>query len=177
MEKKFNAVTYFWQITYAHTIAYFLAGLFALVVLNYRELFATEIMSTLMRPIDDPLVPLGLPLQIFRGIIIALVILPLRKAFFEEKHGLLKLGLIVVGLSLLSTIGPTPGSFEGYIFTKIPCTYQIWGYPEAIIYVLLFIGILKVSIKYEHKKIITILSIIIMLLIILSGIMGFMAAK
>jgi hypothetical protein len=42
--------------------------------------------------------------------------------------------------------------------------------------VLLFIGIIKVSIKYEHKKIITILSIII-LFIILMGIMGFMAAK
>jgi hypothetical protein len=177
MVKKFNAVNYFWQIMHAHTIAYFLAGLFALVVLNYRELFATEIMSTLMRSLDDPVVPLGLSLQIFRGIIIALVILPLRKVFFEEKYGLLKLGLIITGLSLLSTIGPTPGSFEGYLFTKIPYTYQIWGYPEAIIYVLLFIGILKVSIKYGHKRIITILPIIIVLLIILMGIMGFMEAK
>jgi hypothetical protein len=175
--KKFNAVKYFWQTVYAHTIAYFLAGLFALVEVNYRELFATEIISTLMRSLDDPVVALGVPLQIFRGIIIALVILPLRKAFFEEKHGLLKLGLIIIGFSLLSTIGPTLGSFDGYIFTKVPYKYQIWGYPEAIIYVLLFIGILKVSIKYGHKKIITVLSIIIMLLIILMGMMGYMAAK
>jgi hypothetical protein len=177
MAKKFNAVKYFWQIMYAHTIAYFLAGLFALVVLNYRELFATEIISTLMRSLDEPIVPLGVSLQIFRGIIIALVILPLRKVFFEEKYGLLKLGLIIIGFSLLSTIGPALGSFEGFIFTKVPYMYQIWGYPEVIIYILLFIGILKVSIKYGHKKIITISSIIIMLLIILMSIMGFMAAK
>ncbi|MDR1155152.1 MAG: hypothetical protein LBL04_10590 [Bacteroidales bacterium] len=172
-----KTVKYIWQVAYAHTIAYFLAGSVALVAFNYRELFATDIISTFMLSLDEPVVALGLSLQIFRGIIIALIMLPLRKVFFEEKHGLLKLGLIIIGFSLLSTIGPTSGSFEGYIFTKIPYMYQIWGYPEAIIYVLLFIGILKVSIKYEHKKIIAILSIIMVLLIILMGIMGFMAAK
>jgi hypothetical protein len=52
--------------------------------------------------------------------------------------------------------------------------YQISGYPEAIVYVLLFTGILKVSLKYERKKIIAILPIIIMLLIIMMGIMGYM---
>ena len=52
----------------------------------------------------------------------------------------MKLGVIILGLSLLSTIGPTMGSFEGYIYTKIPYMYQMLGYPEAILYVLLFIG-------------------------------------
>jgi len=76
-----------------------------------------------LRNIDTPIVVLGLFLQIFRGIIIALIIFPLRKTFFEEKNGLLKLGLIVIGLSLLSTIGPTMGSFDGYIYTKVPYIY------------------------------------------------------
>ena len=129
-----------------------------------------------MLPVDTPIVALGLLLQIFRGIIIALILLPLRETFFEEKYGLLKLGLIVIGLSLLSTIGPTIGSFDGYIYTKIPYMYQILGYPEAIIYVLLFVGILGISIKYAHKKIITILSILIMLLICLMSIMGYAMA-
>ena len=177
MEKKFNVVKYFWQIAYAHTIAYFIAGLFAVVVVNYRELYATEIISSFMLSVDEPIVALGQILQIFRGIIIGLILLPLRKVFFEEKHGLIKLGVIIIGFSLLSTIGPTIGSFDGYIYTKIPYTYQIMGYPEAIIYVLLFIGILKVSIRYEHKKIITIISIIIMLLIGLMGTMGYMVGK
>jgi hypothetical protein len=176
MEKRHNLVKYFWQITYAHTIAYFIAGLFAVIVMNYRDLFATEIISSFMYSVDEPIVALGPFLQILRGIIIALVLLPLRKTFFEEKHGLKKLGLIIIGLSLLSTIGPTVGSFEGYIYTKIPYMYQILGYPEAILYVLLFIGIIKISIKYEHKKIITILSIIIVSLIGLMGIMGYIMA-
>jgi len=176
MEKKSGVVQYFWQIMYAHTIAYFIAGIFAVVVMNYRELYATEIISSVMLPVDTPIVALGPLLQIFRGIIIALILWPLRKAFFEEKYGLLKLGLIVIGLSLLSTIGPTMGSFDGYIYTKIPYMYQILGYPETIIYVLLFIGILAVSKKYAHKKVMTILSIIIMVLICLISIMGYVMA-
>jgi len=173
MEEKHSMVKYFWQITYAHTIAYFIAGIFAVVVINYRELYSTEIISSFMLPVDTPIVALGPFLQVFRGIIIALILLPLRKTFFEEKRGLLKLGLIIIGLSLISTIGPTMGSFDGYIYTKISYKYQILGYPEAIIYVLLFIGILNVSIKYSHKKIITILSIIIMALICLMSVMGY----
>ena len=176
MEKKSNVVKYFWQIMYAHTIAYFIAGIFAVVVMNYRELYATEIISSFMLPVDTPIVALGLLLQIFRGIIIALILLPLRETFFEEKYGLLKLGLIVIGLSLLSTIGPTIGSFDGYIYTKIPYMYQILGYPEAIIYVALFIGILAVSKKYAHKKVVTILSIVIVILICLMSIMGYAMA-
>ena len=176
MEKKQGLLKYFWQITYAHTIAYFIAGIFAVTVMNYRDLYATEIISSFMHPVDSPIVALGPVLQIFRGIILALVLLPLRKTFFEEKHGLVKLGLVIIGLSLLSTIGPTFGSFDGYIYTKIPFVYQLLGYPEAIIYILLFIGILSISIKYDHKKITAILSIIIMLLISLMSIMGFVMA-
>ena len=176
MEKKSLTVKYFWQVTYAHTIAYFIAGIFAVLVMNYRDLFATEIISSFMHPVDSPIVALGPALQIFRGILIALIILPLRKTFFEEKHGLIKLGITIIGLSLLSTIGPTMGSFEGYIYTKIPYMYQISGYPEALIYVLLFVGILKISIKYPHKKIITVLSVVFMVLISLMSIMGFVMA-
>jgi hypothetical protein len=41
MGTKDNIVSYFWQIIYSHTIAYFVAGLFALIVVKYRDLFAT----------------------------------------------------------------------------------------------------------------------------------------
>ena len=177
MEKKQGLIKYFWQVTYAHAIAYFIAGIFAVLVINYRDLYATEIISSFMHPVDSPIVALGPVLQIFRGIILALILLPLRKTFFEEKNGLIKLGIIILGLSLLSTIGPTMGSFEGYIYTKVPYMYQILGYPEAIIYVLLFIGILFVSKRYEHKKIITILSIVLIVLISFMSIMGFLSAK
>ena len=136
------------------------------MVMNYRDLFATDVISSFMKPVDEPIVVLGPVLQIFRGILLALVLLPLRKVFFEEKNGLMKLGVIILGLSLLSTIGPTMGSFEGYIYTKIPYMYQM----------LLSIGILHVSIKYAHRRIITLLSILIMALICFLGIMSFVMA-
>ena len=175
MERK-NVILYFWQVVYAHTIAYFIAGLFAIVFMDYRDLFSTEIISSFMYPVDEPIVALGPSLQIFRGILLALILLPLRKTFFEEKNGLVKLGIMIIGLSYLSTIGPAPGSFEGFIYTKIPYMYQIVGYPEAIIYVLLFTGILGISMKYAHKKIITVLSIIFVVLICLMSITGYIMA-
>jgi len=176
MEKKQGLATYFWQVTYAHTIAYFIAGIFAVVVINYRDLYATDVISSFMYPVDTPIVALGPALQIFRGIMIAAILLPLRKAFFEEKHGLLKLGLIIIGLSLLSTIGPTMGSFDGYIYSKVPYMYQILGYPEAILYVVLFVGILAISKRYEHRKITVVLSIVTVVLICLMSIMGYAMA-
>jgi len=175
MENKIAVKKYLWQMVYSHTIAYCFAGFIGLFV--YQELFDREIISSYLRSADDPIVALGPILQIFRGLIIGLVILPVRKVFFAEKNGLLKLGLIFIGLSLLSTIGPVISSFEGFIFMTIPLKYHFWGYPEAMIYVILFIGVLKLSIKFEHKKIINILSIMIILMIGLISILGFMAGK
>jgi hypothetical protein len=175
MEEKIKVEKYLWQMVYSHTIAYCFAGFVGLFV--YNELFTRGIISSFMRSADDPIVALGPFLQIFRGLIIGLVILPVRKVFFEEKYGLLKMGLIFLGLSLLSTIGPVIGSFEGFIYTTIPYVYHFWGYPEAIIYVLLFIGILKISIKYGHKKIMKLLPIIMMVMICLIGVLGYMAGK
>jgi hypothetical protein len=169
-------VLYFWRIIYAHCIAYFAAGIFALVVVNYKDLYATDTIASIMRQTSEPMVALGPALQWIRAIIIGLVLLPLRKAFFEERYGFLKLGLIVLGLSLLSTIGPTMGSFDGYIYTIVPAFYQILGYPEAMLYMLLFIGILKFSYTY-NKVWITVVSIVCMVLIELMCIMGYLAAK
>ena len=171
-----NTVNHFWRITYSHTIAYFIAGVLAIGIMDYKNLFSLEFMS-FMRPIDAPIVALAPSLQIFRGIIIALILLPLRKIFFEEKHGLLKLGFVMIGFSLLSTFAAAPGSFEGFIYTRIPFLYQIIGYPEALVYFSLFILLLYISKKYGHKKIVNISAIVCMLLIIFMSVMGFLVSK
>jgi len=87
------------------------------------------------------------------------------------------LAVILFGFSLISTVGPTWGSFDGYIFTKLPVMYHIMAYPEAIIYCALFVGLLFVSKKYGHKKIITIVSIVFVVCIVLMSVMGYMSAK
>jgi hypothetical protein len=177
MENKKGLVKYFWQVTYAHTISYFIAGIIAMAFFDYREWWATEAFTAFYRDIDSPIVALGGGLlQIFRGIVVALILLPLRKTFFEEKYGLLKLALIIFGFSIVSTYAAAITSIEGLIYLKVPLIYHIRGIPEGLIWLSLFIGILYISIKYSHKKIITILSIIFVVLIALMTTMGFFGA-
>ena len=177
MEKKQSMVKYIWQITYAHTISYFIAGIIAIAFFDYGEWWASEYISAFYRDIESPIVALGGGfLQIFRGIIVALILLPMRKTFFEEKYGLLKLALIIFGFSIVSTYGAVITSFEGLIYLKVPLIYHIRGIPEGLIWLSLFIGILFISIKYTHRRLVTILSIIVMLLISLMSIMGYLMA-
>lgn len=177
MEKRKGLLKYFWQVTSAHTISYFIAGIIAVAFFDYREWWASEYISAFYRDIESPIVVLGGGfLQVFRGIIVALILLPLRKTFFEEKYGLLKLALIVFGFSVVSTYGAVITSFEGLIYLKVPLIYHLKGIPEGLIWLSLFIGILFISIKYSHKKIVTIISIIIVALIALMSIIGYFGA-
>jgi hypothetical protein len=176
MEKKQCLVKYFWQVTYAHTISHFIAGLIALALFDYREWWSSEYISAIYRSIDSPIYALAPFLQIFRGIIVALIILPLRKTFFEEKYGLLKLALIIFGFSVISTYAAAITSFDGVVYLKVPFAYHVRGIPEGIIWLSLFIGLLFVSIKYSYRKIVTILSIVFMVLISLMSIIGYFGA-
>jgi len=151
------------------------AGIFAMAFMNYEELFLTEPLA-FMRPTTDPIVALSMILQLLRGIIYGLVLYPLRKAFFEEHNGYFKLGMIFLGLTVLGTFGPAPGSFDGYIFTNLPLAYHLLGYPEALIWIISFVGILKISNKYEHKRIVRILPFILVGLIIFMGVAGYLVA-
>jgi hypothetical protein len=165
-----------WRVTAAHTIAYFIAGVFAMNVFDYENFFASGILSCFLKPTTAPIVTLGgTSLQVFRGILIALVLLPLRKVFTEEKCGFLKLGLLILGLSVLSTFGAAFGSIEGFIYTKMSVIEQITGYPEAILWISLFIGILWALYKFE-KKAINIIAIVLLTLIALMGVIGYLAA-
>jgi len=46
MERKQGLGKYFWQVTYAHTIAYAVAGIFAVLVMDYSGLWEEEIVVT-----------------------------------------------------------------------------------------------------------------------------------
>ena len=172
--KKNETLTFIWRIVSIHTIAYFIAGIFALVFMQYTEQFASETMSSIMRPVDSPWVALGPSLQIIRGILIALILLPFKEIIIS-KHGWIKLAGLVFGLSYISTIGPTFGSFEGYIYTKIPCQYHLLGIPETLFYVFLFSFLLFAWYK-KPVRIWNIIIIILIVIIILMSIMGYFSS-
>jgi len=174
-EKNKENFKFAWRVTVAHTIAYFIAGIIVMNLFNYPELISSGTLSLFMKPTSTPIVVFGPCLQIIRGLIMALVLLPIRKVFTEGKYGFLKLGLLILGLSVLSTFAAAGGSIDGFIYTKLSFMEQIIGYPEAILWIFIFIGILWVSYKFE-KKVISIIAIILFILIVLMSTLGYLAA-
>jgi hypothetical protein len=170
-----NSFKFVYRITIAHTVAYFFAGIFAVVFMNYREHFASESLGPLMLPVNSPMVALGPGLNIIRGVMLGLILLPVRNMILGDK-GFIKLAILTLGLSFISTIGPTPGSFEGYIYTKLPFQYHLLGIPETLLYVAIFAGIPYLWYKTE-KKYFNVIAIVLVVLILLMSIAGYMQAK
>jgi hypothetical protein len=77
-------------------------------------------------------VALGPGLQWIRGLVFAAALYPFRHVFLEGPRGWLKLWGLLLGLGVLSTYGPAPGSVEGLIYTTIPPLQQLRGLSEVV---------------------------------------------
>lgn len=161
-----------WRVIVAHVIAYFIAGIFAVNFFNYSDLFTSGVLASFMKPTTEPIVMLGPTLQIFRGIIMALVLLPIYKVFTEGRYGFLKLGILIVGLSVLSTFAAASGSIDGFIYTKLSIKEQLIGYPEALLWIASFMAILWAMYKFE-KKAINIIALLLFAFIVLITTVGY----
>jgi len=160
-----------WRVTSAHVIAYFIAGIVAMNAFYNPETFSQD--DPLFRSITDPFLVLGgSVLQLIRGMVIALVLLPIHKVFTEGKYGFLKLGLLMFGLTVLSTFAAPAASIEGFIYTTRSLTDHLTSYPEAILWISLFVGILWTLYKFE-KKAISITVIILLILTVFIGVAGY----
>lgn len=166
--------TFAWRITAAHTIAYFLAGIFALVVLRYGELFGSESLA-FMRPVDSPWVAAGPGLQVLRGLLLSIFLYPFRAIFFETPHGWIRFWALLFGLGFLLTISAAPGSFEGYLYTDIPPRFHLLGIPEVVLYLSLFTAIVF-GWYGRARRAFNVLAIVLVPLIILMSVMGVLAA-
>ena len=164
-----------WRIVAAHVIAYFIAGILAQQVLHYGYWFSNGVLSLFMRPTSAPIIAIGPCFQVLRGIIMALVFLPFRKIITEGKYGFLKMGFLILGLSVFSTFAAATGSVDGFIYTIIPFIEHIKGYPEALLLISLFTGILWIFYKYE-KKVLNIIAIVLCALIFFFCTAGYLDA-
>ena len=168
--------TFFWRISSSHIITYFIMGIIAASILDYKEIFENPPLSYLMKPINSPWVAVGPILQIFRGLIFSIALWFFKDNFLFKKYGWLKLWGLIVGLSILSTAGPTPGSIDGLIYTKIPVISQLKGYIEVLPQTLFFS--LLVFYWYEKpKKLWNVLSVILVSIIIILCTLGLVASK
>jgi hypothetical protein len=112
--------SFIWRVTACHTLSYFLFGLAAATLFHYRDWFQSEAMAGYMVSMDAPRVAAGPALQVFRGLLFGLVLWPVRTAFLHHPRGWLHLWLLFIGLAILGTAGPAPGSIEGWIYTRLP---------------------------------------------------------
>jgi len=127
-----------WRVLSLHMLTYLLLGLVAFYALDYRSAFETTDLRYLMRPTNSPWVAAGPGLQVFRGLLFAVVLYPLASDILRRKNGVLLLWSLFLGFAILGTAGPSPGSFEGIIYTRIPLSVQLMGLPEVVLQTLLF---------------------------------------
>lgn len=122
---------FLFRITACHVVTYMIVGLIAYKLMDYPSQFSDE--CSIMIPTNSPWVALGPALQVIRGLIFALALYPFRRVFLDEERGWLKLWGLFLGLAILSTAGPAPGSIEGMIYTKFPIRGQILGLWEVVL--------------------------------------------
>jgi len=159
-----------------HTVTYFIMGLLALALLDYRTAFEGPVTREYMRQVDDPLIALGPGLQFIRGILFAVVFYLLRDTLFGRKNGWLIMWVMLVSLGILSTFAAAPGSVEGLLYTKMPVGLQISGWLEVMTQALLLSVTLFYWVNHPEKKWLAWVLGIIFVLVIIFSIMGFMLA-
>lgn len=148
----------------AHTVTYFLAGVAAVLLLDYPARYADPAVSPFMRPTDSPWVAAGPLVQPLRGLLFALAFYPLRRLLFGRHDYGLTLGLVLVVVGILSPFGPAPGSVEGLVYTKVPWSFQLLGLPEVLIQALLFAVLLHHWVNHPEKRWLTVLLSVLLVL-------------
>jgi len=117
----------------AHTATYFIAGMLAVWLLDYRELFAHPPYSTFMRPMEDPMMRIAPLLQPVRGVLFGLALLPFCGVISAKKHGWALIWLLLFVIGILCPFGPAPGSIEGLLYTQVALLDQLRGLPEVML--------------------------------------------
>ena len=135
-----------------HTVTYFVAGILAYTINDYRTTYSQPPLSYLMRPTTDRLVMAGPLFQPIRGVIFALAFYPLRSVLFATPRGWLTLWWLLLALGVLSTFGPAFGSVEGLIYTTIPVRSQLLGLWEVLLQSFLFSFILFRWVDQPNKR-------------------------
>ena len=132
-----SRAVFFARTTAIHFVTYFLAGLVASSLLDYRWAFEQPVIRDYMVAFDSTAVFLGPALQVVRGMIFGLVLLPFRHSI-ATRLGWLWLWALVVGISILSTPAAAPSSLEGLVYTRMPLWYHAFGLPEMLVQTFIF---------------------------------------
>ncbi len=171
----------FWGITLrtivVHTVTYFVIGILAFTIFDYRALFAIPGLSSFMRPIDDPLVTAGVLFQPIRGALFGLVFYLLRDVFFGKKNGWLLMWVVLVVAGIFATFGPSPGSVEGLIYTTVPVSAQLLGLIEVLVQSLLLSFVLFYWVNHPEKRWLTRALAVVFVIVLVLPILGLLVGQ
>jgi hypothetical protein len=135
-----------------HTVTYFLMGVLAYLVFDYPRLYAETSFKYIMRQTTEPLVMAGPLFQPLRGLIFGTAFFILRRSFFGQNRGWLRMWAALVCLSILGTFGPTPASVEGMIYTTLPLRLHLIGLPEVLLQAFLLSFIVFYWVSNPRKR-------------------------
>lgn len=121
-----------------HFITYFVFGMIAFRLFKYGELFRMPVISDYYRPSGSVSSLIGPFVQVLRGLVFGLVLLPFRSLVKESRLGWLFLWGLFVGIGILGTPAAAPSSIEGMIYTKLPLWFHLIGFPEILAQTLVF---------------------------------------
>lgn len=171
----------FWAITLrtivVHTVTYFVVGLIAFTLLDYRARFAEPPLSTFMRPTDDPLVTAGVLFQPLRGLLFGIVFYLLRERLFARPNGWLVAWVMLVSVGIFSTFGPVPGSIEGFVYTTIPLAGQLGGLTEVLTQSLLLSALTIYWVRHPHVRWLNWGLSVLFLVVMLLPVLGLLASR
>lgn len=133
-----------------HSITYMIMGALAYHFLHYADFINNPCSG--MRPITSLWMILGVPLQVFRGVLFASVFYFFREQLFGRKNGWLLMAWLLIGIGILGTFAAPAGSLEGFIYTTTPVWMQVRGYLEIVTQALLLSALLCYWVNQAEKK-------------------------
>ncbi len=133
--KTFKFIFY---VTTVHCLTYFICGVIFSNLMRYSWWWQQPVISDYFRVFGGAANALGPFIQIGRGLLFALVLLPLRDFLKSQKLSWLWLWLIFVGIGILGTPAAAPSSIEGMIYSKLPFIFHFVGWPEIMSQTFLF---------------------------------------
>ncbi|HML48191.1 MAG TPA: hypothetical protein PKE04_15725 [Clostridia bacterium] len=121
-----------WKFTVVHVATYAVCGILFMIVTDYFGHFAQDpVLGLVMKPADALSVRLSIPIQLFRGALLALALYPFHEVILRRPNGWLKLFLALFVLTGIGAVVTGPGSIEGLIYTNFDFNPLI-GLPETV---------------------------------------------
>ena len=150
-----NTVLFVLYVTFAHCITYFICGAVFSQLMGYSAWWKQPVICEYFRDFEGGASAAGPFVQIIRGLLFGLVLIPFRDFLREKKYGWLWLWLVFVVIGIIGTPSAAPGSIEGVIYSRLPLVFHFVGLPEICSQTLLFSFLVyrHLNPQEEQKKI------------------------